>query len=124
MKVTVFEVGPRDGLQNEALPVALADKLAFVRGLVAAGVRELELGAFVRPDRVPPMADTDAIYGAISSRALDLGKARAWALVPNRKGLERALQAGARNIAVFTAATETFARKNIGMTIAESLAEF
>jgi hydroxymethylglutaryl-CoA lyase len=123
-RAVVFEVGPRDGLQNEARAVSAADKARFVRELVATGVRELELGAFVRPDRVPQMADTDRLYAMIRGGKLRLGRASAWALVPNRRGLERALEAGARNLAVFTAATESFARRNIGMSIAESLAEF
>ncbi|OFZ19698.1 MAG: hypothetical protein A2X94_16720 [Bdellovibrionales bacterium GWB1_55_8] len=121
---TVFEVGPRDGLQNEPVAVPLEDKIAFLNGLLAAGVRNIELGAFVRPDRVPQMADTDEIYRRIESGEIRLGKARAWSLVPNRKGLERALQAGARNIALFTAATDSFARQNIGMSVKASLAEF
>jgi hydroxymethylglutaryl-CoA lyase len=123
-EVSVFDVGPRDGLQNEKRAVTLAQKLALVRGLVAAGVRDLELGAFVRADRVPQMADTDKIYRAMASRKLAMGKTRAWSLVPNRKGMERALAAGATHVAVFTAATDSFTRRNIGMTIEQSLVEF
>jgi hydroxymethylglutaryl-CoA lyase len=78
----------------------------------------------VRPDRVPQMADTDRLYRRLSSGSLKLGRSRAWSLVPNRKGLERALASGARHVAVFTAATESFARRNIGMSIDESLREF
>ncbi|MCC7441598.1 MAG: hydroxymethylglutaryl-CoA lyase [Bdellovibrionales bacterium] len=121
-RITIFEVGPRDGLQNEKQPVSLEDKLWFTRGLVQAGARELEIGAFVRAERVPQMADTDALYAALAGKTGGLGKARAWALVPNEKGLERAAAAGARNIAVFTAATDGFANANIGMTVRESLA--
>lgn len=123
-KIRVFEVGPRDGLQNEAVIPTTAAKLAFVRDLIAAGVKDLELGAFVRTDRVPQMADTDRIYEAVATRKLKLGHASAWALVPNRHGLERALEAGVTQIAVFTAATESFVKRNIGMTIRESLREF
>ncbi len=119
----IFDVGPRDGLQNESGALRLSDKLAFVRGLVDAGVHDLELGAFVRPDRVPQMADTDKIYAAIHSKKLKLGQTRAWSLVPNRKGMERAIEVGATHVAVFTAATESFNRNNIGMTIRESLNE-
>ena len=121
--VSIFEVGPRDGLQNEKRPVALVDKIRFVKGLIRAGVQDLELGAFVRFDRVPQMKDTDAIFAAIGKGKLKLGRARAWSLVPNLKGLERALSAGAKNIAVFTAASETFNRRNIGMSVRESLDE-
>ncbi len=123
-RVRVFEVGPRDGLQNEPRPVSLSGKLAFVRGLLAAGLRDLELGAFVRPDRVPQMADTDAVFRAIRAGRLELGGARAWSLVPNLRGLERAVRAGAKRVAVFTATSDAFNRRNIGMSVAESLREY
>jgi hydroxymethylglutaryl-CoA lyase len=122
--VSVFDVGPRDGLQNEPNDVPLDAKLELARGLIAAGVKDLELGAFVRADRVPRMVDTDAIYAAVAGGQLKLEGARAWALVPNLKGLERAVAAGVRHIAVFTAATESFAKRNIGMTIDESITRF
>lgn len=123
-QIEVFEVGVRDGLQNEARAVRLEDKLKLAQGLIDAGVKRLELGAFVRPDLVPPMADTDRVYAALREGKLKLGRARAYALVPNLKGLERALAAGAKGIAVFTAATESFAKRNIGMSIDESFAVF
>lgn len=122
--VTVFEVGPRDGLQNESRSITRATRLKFIQGLIAAGLREIELGAFVRVDRVPQMADTPWVYEQIRAGRLRLGPARGWALVPNRKGLERALACGARRIAVFTAASDSFARRNIGMSIDQSLKEF
>ncbi len=123
-RVEIFEVGVRDGLQNEARSVRLDDKVRLSQGLVDAGVRRLELGAFVRPDLVPQMADTDRVYAAIRDGGLRLGKAKAFALVPNLKGMERAIAAGAKGIAVFTAATESFAKQNIGMSIDESFAVF
>ncbi len=119
--VTVFEVGVRDGLQNECRPVSFENKIWLIAQLARAGVREMELGAFVRPDRVPRMADTDRIYAAIRSKKLNLRQARGWSLVPNLRGLERALAAGARHIALFTAATDRFNKANIGMTVRESL---
>lgn len=122
--VEVFEVGIRDGLQNESRRISLDDKLFLARGLLAAGIRHLELGSFVRQDLVPQMADTENVYEAVHQGELRLGKAKAFALVPNLKGLERAIDSGARGIAVFTAATESFAKKNIGMSIAESLAVY
>lgn len=121
-KVTVFEVGPRDGLQNEKRPVRLDDKLFLVQGLVAAGLKEMELGAFVRTDKVPQMADSDAVFAAIRERRLNLRSARAWCLVPNLKGFERARESGAQAVAVFTASSESFNQRNIGMSIAESFA--
>lgn len=123
-QIEVFEVGVRDGLQNEARPVRFEDKLRLARGLVDAGVRRLELGAFVRPDLVPPMADTDRVYAAVRSGDLKLGRAKAYALVPNMKGLERAIASGVKGVAVFTAATESFAQRNIGMSIDESMKVF
>jgi hydroxymethylglutaryl-CoA lyase len=103
----------------------LEDKIAFVNGLIDAGVRDLELGAFVRPDRVPQMADTEALYSALRKQRIKAERyTRLWSLVPNRKGMERAIVSGATHVAVFTAATESFTQRNIGMSIRESLAEF
>lgn len=119
--VQIFEVGPRDGLQNEPELVSLEDKISFVSSLARAGIQNLEMGAFVRPDRVPQMADTDRLY---QSSIPELNRVQTWCLVPNRQGLKRALSVGATRIAVFTAATETFVQKNIGMTIRESIQEF
>jgi hydroxymethylglutaryl-CoA lyase len=123
-KVAIFEVGVRDGLQNESRSVSTSLKTKFIRDLVAAGVSDIELGAFVRADKVPQMSDTDVLYQQIRAKKLKLGRTRAWALVPNRRGLERALEAGVFRIAVFTAATDGFTKKNIGMSVAESLIEY
>lgn len=123
-RVRVFEVGPRDGLQNEPRALTTAQKLRFIQGVIDAGARDIEVGAFVRPDRVPQMADTDRIYRAIHAGRIHTRGARLWALVPNRRGWERAQAAGVRHVAVFTAATESFAKRNIGMSIRESLQEY
>jgi hydroxymethylglutaryl-CoA lyase len=120
-RVSVFEVGPRDGLQNEPRPISLEDRLWFISRLVQAGVKDVEIGAFVRPDRVPQMADTEQVYEAVNSGSLKLGKARGWALIPNQKGLERAIQCGAKNLAVFTATSESFNQRNIGMSVSDSM---
>jgi isopropylmalate/homocitrate/citramalate synthase len=117
MKISVYEVGPRDGLQNEAAPIPLAGKIAFVDRLSAAGLPAIEVGAFVDPARIPQMADTDAVFAGITRRP----GTRYTALVPNRRGLERALAAGVAEIAVFAAASETFSRRNINRSIDESL---
>lgn len=122
--VEVIEVGVRDGLQNESRAVSFEDKLWLAQSLIRAGIKNLELGAFVRPDRVPQMADTPQMYAAVKAGTLKLKGARAWALVANQKGLDRALEAGVKNIAIFTAATDSFAKKNIGLSVAESLQEF
>lgn len=119
-RVRIVEVGPRDGLQNEAAPVPTAAKVEFVRGLVAAGLRDIEVTSFVHPRAVPQLADAEAVLGELSAAA---GVTYS-ALVPNERGLDRALQSGIRRIAVFTAASETFTTKNIGMAIDESLRVF
>jgi hydroxymethylglutaryl-CoA lyase len=121
-KVTVFDVGPRDGLQNESRPVSLAMKLEYIRCLKQAGLAQIEAGAFVRSDRVPQMADSDQVFRTLAAEMAFSGPTY-WALVPNRRGLERALESGARAIGVFTAASEMFNQRNIGMTIADSLSE-
>jgi hydroxymethylglutaryl-CoA lyase len=119
-RVTVVEVGPRDGLQNEAAALSVDARVAFVNALLAAGLRVVEAGAFVSPRAVPQMADTDAVLPRIQKPE----GARMPVLVPNRKGYERARAAGAREIAVFTAASETFNRKNIDASIDESFDRF
>jgi isopropylmalate/homocitrate/citramalate synthase len=113
----IAEVGPRDGLQNEARAVPTAAKLAFIEGLRAAGLTAIEATAFVSPERVPQMADADAVWSGLPADDETLF----WALVPNLRGLERANAAGCDRIAVFTSAGEEFARRNIGMSVAESL---
>lgn len=118
--VLITEVGPRDGLQNEKTRVATADKIRFIEALVAAGARQIEVGSFVSPRWVPAMADTEQIFADLERRP----GVRYLALVPNARGYERALAAGCDAIAVFTAASEGFARANINSTIAESLDGF
>jgi isopropylmalate/homocitrate/citramalate synthase len=119
-RVTVVEVGPRDGLQNEAATVATADKVRFVEALAEAGLPVVEVTSFVSPKAVPQLADADEVLPAV--RRLD--GVRYPVLVPNVRGFERAMAAGADAVAVFTAASEGFTRANINMTIAESLRAF
>ena len=119
-RVTVVEVGPRDGLQNEAATLAAADKVRFVELLADAGLPVVEVTSFVSPKAVPQLADADEVLPAMRRR----DGVRYPVLVPNLRGLERAAAAGADAIAVFTAASDGFARANINMTIAESLAAF
>lgn len=124
--IRIFEVGPRDGLQNEPRMLDLDQKLDLIEALLKAGLDNIEVGAFVRPDRVPQMAGSDSLFRSDRFQALQkqFAQTKFWALVPNERGLARALECGAKNIAVFTGATETFVKKNIGMTIAESLSVF
>jgi hydroxymethylglutaryl-CoA lyase len=119
-RVTVYEVGPRDGLQNEKETLSLDDRAAFIDGLAEAGLPAIEVGSFVSPKAVPQLADTEELYRRIHR----VSGVRYPALVPNEKGLERALAAGVREIAVFTAASETFARKNINAGVDESIERF
>ena len=116
-RVTVVEVGPRDGLQNEAAPIATADKIAFVDRLTAAGCPVIEVSAFVSPKWVPQMADATEVFAGITKRS----GTRYTALVPNLAGLERARAAGVTEVAIFAASSETFSKKNINQTVAESL---
>ncbi|MCB9728988.1 MAG: hydroxymethylglutaryl-CoA lyase [Deltaproteobacteria bacterium] len=116
----ITEVGPRDGLQNEAAPVSSAAKVAFVEALVRAGVRQIEVTSFVHPSRVPAMADAEAVYAGVRREP----GVRYLALTPNERGYERATAAGCDAVAVFTAASEDFTRANIGMSIDESLERF
>ena len=119
-KVTLVEVGPRDGLQNEARTIPLAAKLQLIDDLAAAGHRVIEAGSFVNPKWIPQMADSEAVFAGIQRRP----GVRYAALTPNLQGFERALAAGADEVAIFGAASESFSRKNINCSIAESLQRF
>jgi hydroxymethylglutaryl-CoA lyase len=116
-QVTVVEVGPRDGLQNETAAVSSGDKIRFVDLLSEAGFPVIEVSAFVSGRRVPQMADAPEVFAGIDRRAAT----RYTALVPNLAGLERAHAAGVTEVAVFAAASDTFSRRNINQSIAESL---
>lgn len=118
--VEIFEVGPRDGLQNEKRAIPVADKIALVDCLSGAGFRRIEVASFVSPKWVPQMADSGAVLAGIR-RASGVRYA---ALTPNMKGLEAALAAGADEVAIFGAASEGFSRANINASIAESLERF
>lgn len=115
--VTVHEVGPRDGLQAEPEAVPALLKIDLASALLDAGVTSLEVASFVHPDRVPQMADAEAVAGAFPAR----DGLRLLSLVPNLRGLDRALEAGVRDIGVFASATESFARANMGTTLQGSI---
>jgi hydroxymethylglutaryl-CoA lyase len=118
--VRIVEVGPRDGLQNEKAPVSAETRIRLIDLLSEAGLKTIEAGAFVSPKWVPQMADTDKVYAAIHKKP---GVSYP-VLVPNEKGMEAAVAADVKEIAVFGAASESFSQKNINCTIAESLARF
>jgi len=119
-RVTVVEVGPRDGLQNEKTPLSVDDRVAFCEQLIAAGLPVVEVGAFVSPRWVPQMAGSDEVLRRLAAHT----HVRLPVLVPNRAGFERAREAGAREIAVFTAASDTFNRRNTNASIDESFDRF
>ena len=119
-QVRIYEVGPRDGLQNEARPIPLATKLRFLDLLADAGLREIEATSFVAPAAIPQLADADELMTNLLRR----DGVRYPVLVPNLRGLARAEAAGADAIAVFTAASDAFTTRNIRMTVDESLAAF
>lgn len=119
-KVTLVEMGARDGLQNEKATIALEDKVLLIDDLAAAGLTVIEAGSFVNPKWIPQMADSEAVFAAIER----VPGVRYTALTPNLKGFERALAAGADEVAVFAAASESFSQKNINCSVAESLERF
>ncbi len=119
-RVTVYEVGPRDGLQNESTVVPTAGKVALIEALAAAGLSRIEITSFMRPDRIAPLADADVLAAQISPRA----GTRFVALIPNQHGLLRAQAAKLAEVAVVLSASETHNKKNINRSVAESLAEF
>jgi isopropylmalate/homocitrate/citramalate synthase len=118
--VTVYEVGPRDGLQNEAETLSVEVRAEYVDRLTEAGLPAIEVGSFVSPKAIPQLADTGDVFARIHRAS----GTRYPALVPNLKGLERAIEAGVREIAVFTAASETFNRHNINAGVDESIERF
>lgn len=118
--VRIVEVGPRDGLQNEKIAVPVAARLELIKRLAAAGLRSIEVGSFVSPKRIPQMVGTDEVV-----RQLPMGdEVRYPVLVPNQQGMAAALDAGAREVAIFASASETFSAKNINCSIAESIERF
>jgi hydroxymethylglutaryl-CoA lyase len=118
--IKIVEVGPRDGLQNETATIPTEAKVAFVDALSASGVGEIEVSAFVPPGRVPQLADAHEVFRNISRKP----GVEYSALVPNERGLDRAISAGVDKVSVFTAASETFNRKNINASVEESIRRF
>ena len=119
-EVTIYEVGPRDGLQNEARQVPTAEKIRFIDSLIAAGIRDIEITSFVSPKWIPQLADSAEVARGVHR----VPGVRMSALVPNKRGLDAALAAGMREIAVFMSASETHNKKNVNKTVAETIAAF
>jgi hydroxymethylglutaryl-CoA lyase len=119
-KVRIVEVGPRDGLQNEKTSLGVADRIAFIEALLGAGLRTVEVGAFVSPKAIPQMVGSDEVLKGVNHHP----DAEFHVLVPNEKGYEAARDAGARVIAVFGSASEGFSRANINCSVAESIERF
>ncbi len=119
--VIITEVGPRDGLQNEKNILSVADRAAWIRELAKSGVDEIEVGAFVSPKWVPQMVDSDKVFSLVKDLQ---DQVKLTCLVPNEQGMQQAMAAGVKRIAIFTAASETFTQKNINCSIAESFARF
>jgi hydroxymethylglutaryl-CoA lyase len=122
MAIQIVEVGPRDGLQNEANALSVEDKVKLIRGAEAAGLQRIEIGAFVSPRWVPQMADSDKVAQQILQKPKQ--KVRYSALVPNERGMQEAISAGLKEVAIFGAASETFSKKNINCSIDESFQRF
>lgn len=119
-KIRIVEVGPRDGLQNEKTIVSLEDKVTFIKMLAEAGLRDIEATSFVRADKIPQMSDGAELFKRLSNET-SLKKTNLISLVPNAKGLELAVNAGVKEIAIFTSTSNTFNQKNINATIEESM---
>jgi hydroxymethylglutaryl-CoA lyase len=118
--VRIVEVGPRDGLQNETTPIGVEHRIAFIEALLGAGLRTVEVGAFVSPKAIPQMVNSDAVLRGVDHHP----GSEFHVLVPNEKGYEAARAAGAKVIAVFASASEGFSRANINCTVAESIERF
>ncbi len=120
-RVTIYEVGPRDGLQNESAALPVATKVEFITRLIDAGLETVELTSFVPRRWVPQLGDAEDVLAALGPLATT---GRRPVLVPNERGLDRALDAGVRSVAIFGSATETFAQRNLNRSVAESLTMF
>lgn len=118
-RVTIYEVGPRDGLQNESSVVPASVKVELVQRLLAAGLPIVEATSFVHPRWVPQLADAAEVMGALGEAGRRLP-----VLVPNERGLDRALELGLQHVAIFGSATETFARKNLNRGLDDQMAMF
>ena len=122
-RVTIHEVGPRDGLQNEARKLTVAERIRLIGALAASGLRRIEVGSFVRPDWIPQLAETEEVVIGLPALGLP-AEVELSAIVPNRRGLERALACGIKGVAIFMSASEAHNQKNTNKSIDGSLREF
>lgn len=121
-QITIVEVGPRDGLQNEKQVISTEDKVEYIKKLIASGIKSFEVTSFMHPKKVPQMADAEDVLKQLY--LMDLSKdLYLYSMIPNLKGMQRALGAGVRDIAILTAASDSFNKRNINFTIDESIAE-
>ena len=120
-QIRITEVGPRDGLQNEKTTLSVEARAAWIRELAQTGVDEIEVGAFVSPKWVPQMADSEKVFALVQDLAAQV---KLTCLVPNEQGMQAAIAAGVKRVAIFTAASESFTQKNINCSIAESFTRF
>lgn len=123
-KITIYEVGPRDGLQNEKTPVSTEDKIKYINMLSQSGLKFIEATSFVKPGTIPQLADAAEVYPAINKTHALAAQVRFLALTPNERGMQNAMAAGVQEVAIFTAASDAFTKKNINCTVEESFTRF
>lgn len=123
-RASIFEVGPRDGLQNEAAVLSVANRAELIGKLIDSGLRNVEVGSFVRADRIPALAGTAEVISTVLAKNLPKARnCKFWAFVPNQKGFDDALDAGINGVALFVAASNTFCQKNVNRSLAEQKTE-
>lgn len=119
-KASIFEVGPRDGLQNESKILDIAQRVELIAKLVVAGLKDIEVGSFVRADKIPALAHTDEVMKQLLARKLPQAKdCRFWAFVPNQRGFDDAVSVGIHGVALFVAASDTFCQKNVNRSLVD-----
>ena len=122
--VSLFEVGPRDGLQSEKATLTVPQRLNLIEGLIQAGLKDIEIGSFVRADRIPQLANTNELVAAAQKKRAQLSSnAKFWSFVPNARGLEDAMKAGIDGVSLFVATSETFCKKNVNASQSDLMIE-
>ncbi len=117
-RATIFEVGPRDGLQNESATLSVSQRAELIAKLINSGLRDIEVGSFVRADKIPALSNTDKVIAEVLAKNLPRAKdCKFWAFVPNQKGFNDALDAGINGVALFVATSDTFCQKNVNRSL-------